>query len=118
MFHVSALQVSTPLPLRTRTSRSEPDIREKEVDFFSRQAQLQAEARMALAQAKEMARMQMEIEKQSKKKSPIADIVRASFNKVSDKTRFYDLVEKGRYNFFYFCSMAGKKMPERLLYFS
>ncbi|XP_071539118.1 uncharacterized protein Schip1 isoform X2 [Panulirus ornatus] len=75
-------KASTPLPLRTRTSRSEPDIREKEVDFFSRQAQLQAEARMALAQAKEMARMQMEIEKQSKKKSPIADIVRASFNKI------------------------------------
>ncbi|KAK3887425.1 hypothetical protein Pcinc_008470 [Petrolisthes cinctipes] len=51
-------------------------------DFFARQAQLQAEARVALAQAKEMARMQMEIEKQSKKKSPIADIVRASFNKI------------------------------------
>ena len=43
---------------------------------------MQAEARLALAQAKEMARMQMEIEKQSKKKSPIADIVRESFNKV------------------------------------
>ncbi|XP_069164465.1 uncharacterized protein Schip1 isoform X2 [Procambarus clarkii] len=75
-------KTSTPLALRTRTSHSEPDIRNKEVDFFARQAQLQAEARMALAQAKEMARMQMEIEKQSKKKSPIADIVRASFNKI------------------------------------
>ncbi|XP_042223881.1 schwannomin-interacting protein 1-like [Homarus americanus] len=75
-------KASTPQALRTCASRSEPDVREKEVDFFARQAQLQAEARMALAQAKEMARMQMEIEKQSKKKSPIADIVRASFNKI------------------------------------
>ncbi|KAK8742903.1 hypothetical protein OTU49_001727 [Cherax quadricarinatus] len=75
-------KTSTPQPLRTRTAHSEPDVRDKEVDFFARQAQLQAEARLALAQAKEMARMQMEIEKQSKKKSPIADIVRASFNKI------------------------------------
>ena len=52
-------------------------------NFFNQQAQLQAEARLALAQAKEMARMQMEIERQNKKKSPIADIVRESFYKVS-----------------------------------
>lgn len=53
------------------------------MDFVTHQARLQAEARLALAQAKEMARMQMEIEKQSQKKSPITEIVKDSFNKVS-----------------------------------
>lgn len=75
-------KVSASQPIKTRSAHSEPDIREMPVDFFARQAQLQAEARMALAQAKEMARMQMEIEKQAKKKSPIAEIVRESFNKI------------------------------------
>ncbi|KAK8382990.1 hypothetical protein O3P69_011498 [Scylla paramamosain] len=71
---------STPHSGRNSSSQSEADLREE--NFFARQAQLQQEARLALAQAKEMARMQMEIEKQSRKKSPIAEVVRASFNKI------------------------------------
>ncbi|XP_035827672.1 schwannomin-interacting protein 1 [Aplysia californica] len=43
--------------------------------FTARQTQLQSEATLALAQASTMARMQLEVEKQSKKKSPIADMV-------------------------------------------
>ncbi|KAK7483183.1 hypothetical protein BaRGS_00025587, partial [Batillaria attramentaria] len=40
-----------------------------------RQQRLQQEAKVALAQASNMARMQLEVERQTKKKSPIADIV-------------------------------------------
>nr|KAG5696733.1 hypothetical protein BaRGS_028853 [Batillaria attramentaria] len=39
-----------------------------------RQQRLQQEAKVALAQASNMARMQLEVERQTKKKSPIADI--------------------------------------------
>lgn len=76
----SSSKCSTPHTGRNSSSQSESDLREE--NFFARQAQLQQEARLALAQAKEMARMQMEIEKQNKKKSPIAEVVRASFNKI------------------------------------
>lgn len=80
MYFLCLPQCSTPHTGRNSSSQSESDLREE--NFFARQAQLQQEARLALAQAKEMARMQMEIEKQNKKKSPIAEVVRASFNKV------------------------------------
>ncbi|XP_076035745.1 schwannomin interacting protein 1 isoform X2 [Oratosquilla oratoria] len=67
---------------QTKLPPGDADQENGEADFFTRQARLQAEARLALAQAKEMARMQMEIERQNKKKSPIAEIVRESFNKI------------------------------------
>uniref|UniRef100_A0A0B7ABM3 Schwannomin interacting protein 1 C-terminal domain-containing protein n=1 Tax=Arion vulgaris TaxID=1028688 RepID=A0A0B7ABM3_9EUPU len=43
--------------------------------FTSKQTKLQSEATLALAQASTMARMQLEVDKQTKKKSPIADMV-------------------------------------------
>ncbi|CAG5126048.1 unnamed protein product, partial [Candidula unifasciata] len=43
--------------------------------FASKQTKLQSEATLALAQASTMARMQLEVDKQTKKKSPIADMV-------------------------------------------
>nr|CAH7762623.1 unnamed protein product [Callosobruchus chinensis] len=63
-----------------RQSQSET---ETDGDFFTKQAKLQTDARMALAQAKEMARMQMQqIERQLQKKSPIADLIRRSLEKI------------------------------------
>ncbi|KAL4220228.1 AMME chromosomal region protein 1-like [Mactra antiquata] len=50
-------------------------VEEKPEDFHSRQEQLQNEAKLALAQAGTMAHMQLEIEKQTKKKSPMAEMV-------------------------------------------
>ncbi|KAJ8274186.1 hypothetical protein COCON_G00088110 [Conger conger] len=44
-------------------------------DFLSRQRKLQAEAKMALAMAKPMARMQVEVERQTRRKSPVADLL-------------------------------------------
>uniref|UniRef100_A0A0P4W4B7 Schwannomin interacting protein 1 C-terminal domain-containing protein n=1 Tax=Scylla olivacea TaxID=85551 RepID=A0A0P4W4B7_SCYOL len=64
------------------TQDREVDSEQVSTTSANSKAQLQQEARLALAQAKEMARMQMEIEKQSRKKSPIAEVVRASFNKI------------------------------------
>ncbi|XP_025080171.1 schwannomin-interacting protein 1-like isoform X2 [Pomacea canaliculata] len=51
-----------------------PSAQEHE-SLLERQQRLQQEARIALAQASNMARMQLEVERQTKKKSPIADIV-------------------------------------------
>lgn len=48
---------------------------QEDLDFFTRQARLQAEARLALAQVRPMAHMQLQLEKQTRRKSPIADIV-------------------------------------------
>lgn len=53
------------------------------LNFANERARLQNEAQLALAQAKEMARMQMKIEKRNQMKSPISEIVRNSFDKVS-----------------------------------
>uniref|UniRef100_A0A3Q2QTZ4 Schwannomin interacting protein 1 n=1 Tax=Fundulus heteroclitus TaxID=8078 RepID=A0A3Q2QTZ4_FUNHE len=47
----------------------------EDMDFLSRQKKLQAEAKLALAMAKPMAKMQVEVEKQSRKKSPVADLL-------------------------------------------
>ncbi|GAA6086290.1 schwannomin-interacting protein 1-like isoform X1, partial [Tachysurus ichikawai] len=49
----------------------------EDMDFLSRQKKLQAEAKLALAMAKPMAKMQVEVEKQNRKKSPVADLIRA-----------------------------------------
>nr|CAI5830704.1 unnamed protein product [Callosobruchus analis] len=79
-FNLSQYEKVRPTTLNIpRQSQSEIGT---DVDFFTKQAKLQTEARMALAQAKEMARMQMKIERQLQKKSPIADLIRRSLEKI------------------------------------
>ncbi|XP_052783724.1 uncharacterized protein LOC128219773 [Mya arenaria] len=71
-------QSSTP-PTTATQSCSPPRLKAGDLpspadDFHSRQERLQNEAKLALAQAGSMAHMQLEIEKQTKKKSPIAEM--------------------------------------------